>query len=419
MGNKNQVGSLSACLAILVSALFLFYKYVLQISPSVMTRELMMGFHIQAAGLGNLASMFFYSYLVVQFFVGFLLDRYGPRYLSTAAILIAALGAYLFSVADALWVAYFSRILMGVGAAFATVSYLKIATIYFHPRHFALVAGFLASAAMMGAMMGQAPLALLVQAVGWQAAILFCSIFGVLLGLAFFLLVRRRAPYLQSMDKPQDSLTLRDVLAVFMRPQNWLLTLYSGFVFSPVAVFCGLWGNPFLEEAAHLTRLQAAGMIEFVFLGLALGAPLIGYWASHCRSAKPFMYWGCLCSLLSISLVIYVPGLSWGVMRAALFCFGLGTASYMLCFSIGKDNNPIVVAATVVALINTGDAFVGAYTEPLVGYFLDHAWAGKIVDGVRYFTVENYRHAFLIIPLYLLISLGCLRLIREQDTSAS
>lgn len=411
---KDQIATLSALLAILVSALFLFYKYVLQISPSVMTHDLMQSFHIQATGLGNLASMFFYSYLIVQFFVGFLLDRYGPRYLSTAAILIAGLGAYVFSVSDTLWIAYLARMLMGVGAAFATVSYLKIATIYFHPRHFALVAGFLATAAMVGAMMGQAPLALLALAVGWRNAILCCALFGAGLGFAFFMLIRRREPYLHASDKPQAALGVKPILAVFTRPQNWLLTLYSGFVFSPVAVFCGLWGNPFLEEAAHLTRLQAAGMIEFVFLGLALGAPLIGYWASHSRSQKQWMYWGCICSLVAISLVIYVPHLPLLAMRIALFCFGLGTASYMLCFSIGKDSNPIAVAATVVALINTGDAFVGAYTEPLVGYFLDHAWAGKVVDGVHYFSVENYRHAFLIIPLYLLISLACLALVRER-----
>ena len=89
-------------IAITVSALFLFYKYILQVSPSIMTNDLMRAFHVDGAGLGNLAATFFYSYLITQLFVGILLDRYSPRYLSAVAVAVAAFGAYLFSKADTL-----------------------------------------------------------------------------------------------------------------------------------------------------------------------------------------------------------------------------------------------------------------------------------------------------------------------------
>ena len=75
-------------IAITVSALFLFYKYILQVSPSIMTNELMRAFHVDGAGLGNLAATFFYTYLVTQLFVGILLDKYSPRYLSAIAIAV-------------------------------------------------------------------------------------------------------------------------------------------------------------------------------------------------------------------------------------------------------------------------------------------------------------------------------------------
>src|SRR3990167_10924158 len=80
---------------ILLSASFLFYKYILQISPSLMTDDLMNFFHVSGAGLGNLAATYFYSYAIMQLFAGFLLDRFSPRILTAVALLITGLGALL------------------------------------------------------------------------------------------------------------------------------------------------------------------------------------------------------------------------------------------------------------------------------------------------------------------------------------
>ena len=74
------------------NGLFLLYKYILQLFPSVMTQDLMQTFHLHGAGLGNLAATYFYSFLITQLFSGFLLDRFSPRILTTAAILFCALG---------------------------------------------------------------------------------------------------------------------------------------------------------------------------------------------------------------------------------------------------------------------------------------------------------------------------------------
>ena len=114
-------------LVLLMCAGFLFYKYLLQVSPGLMTIELMSTFHINAAGLGNLAACFFYAYLITQLFVGPLLDKFNPRYLTALAILLSAIGALAFSLAHDLLTAAFARGLIGMGAAFATVSYLTMA----------------------------------------------------------------------------------------------------------------------------------------------------------------------------------------------------------------------------------------------------------------------------------------------------
>ncbi len=70
--------------------LFLFYRYVLQVSLSVMTTELTRQFHLNGVGLRNLATSFLYPYLIAKIFVSPLLDRYNPRLLTLMAIAFVA-----------------------------------------------------------------------------------------------------------------------------------------------------------------------------------------------------------------------------------------------------------------------------------------------------------------------------------------
>lgn len=265
-------------LVIVFASFFLFYKYVLQVSPSIMAEDLMQAFHINGTSFGNLAATFFYSFLITQFFVGVLLDKYSPRLLTTAALLCCALGTYYFSNATSLLPAMSARTLMGVGAAFATVSYMKMASLWFKPEQFAFVSGFLVSAAMLGAIAGQTPLSLLVQAVGWRQSLWICAVVGLILAALFYLLVRDGPKQAISAMRNQSAppFSWSDIWTVLSNKQNWLITLYSGLAFSPIDAFAGLWSISFLKEAYHFDQTHAASFVSFIFLGLGLGSPYLG-----------------------------------------------------------------------------------------------------------------------------------------------
>ena len=81
----------------LLSALFMFYKYALEVSPSVMTGTFMKTFQISGMELGNLAACYFYAYLLLQIPAGLLLDRFGLRKTTTLAIALCATGTLVFA----------------------------------------------------------------------------------------------------------------------------------------------------------------------------------------------------------------------------------------------------------------------------------------------------------------------------------
>jgi len=100
----------------IISAGFLFYKYLIQVSPSVMTHDLMRAFQVNGAGLGNLSAFYFYAYLLMQIPVGVMIDKYSPRLLTTLAIILCSLATFVFSHTHTLWLACLSRALMGAGS---------------------------------------------------------------------------------------------------------------------------------------------------------------------------------------------------------------------------------------------------------------------------------------------------------------
>jgi len=398
---------------IALASLFLFYKYVLQIGPSVMTNQLMQQFQLTGAGLGNLAATFFYSYLIAQLFAGPLLDRFSPRLLTALAIGLCALGALTFPGAPSLFDACISRMMIGVGAAFATISYIKFTAMWFKPSQFAFVTGLIATAAMAGSMAGQVPMAYLVETVGWQNALYASGIFGVVLAALFFLVARNKAEPVAAQVVTSSTIRLADFTEVLKQKRNWYLMFYSGLAFTPLAVFGGLWGDPFLQKAYHVSNTEAASLVSLMFLGLAVGGPLLGVISDKIGKRYSIMLLGSMMAFISLTMVIYVNALPISMVGTLLFLFGLGSAGFMLSFAVGKEINRAAVAGTVVALINTGDAVFGAVTEPLLGKFLDVFWQGKTANSVHIFSLHNYHIAMSLLPVYLLFAVGFVLLVKR------
>ena len=390
---------------LLLNSLFLFYKYVLQISPSVMTESLMQKFHLTGAGLGNLAATYFYTFLVAQLLVGYLLDKYSTRLLTSIAILICSFGTWFFAASNTLFEAELSRGLIGVGVSFATVSYMKQASVWFPKNRLAFIGGLLATAVGIGAVIGQAPVAYMVGKLGWQDALHYVALAGFVLTLLYFVFARDKNPLNKGKDDLQkSSLTWLQVKEVLSKKKNWLLTIYSGLAFSPLAVFSGLWGNPFLQESYSLTNTQASGYITLSFVGLGLGAPLFGFLSDRIGNRVKVMSSGTLLSLLALVFMLYGPTSSKFLLGCEMFFFGLGTGAFMLGFTLGKEWNDLSMTATVVAMINTGDALFGAFSEPFVGKLLDVFSTGRVQHS-SHFAVSDFHKAFLVMPVYLFVAL--------------
>lgn len=398
----------------LVAASFFFYKYLVQVSPSVMTQDLMGAFQVNGTGLGNLSAFYFYAYLCMQIPVGVMLDKYSPRLLTTLAIFLCSVSTLTFSMTNTLAFACINRAFMGAGAAFAAVSCFKLAALWFPPKRFALVSGLFMTAAMMGAVGGQMPLSLLVQSMGWRSALHVVGYIGMGLGVVYFFIVRDKSqPSSKTHVEVFTQSTLKSLVSILKSRQAWLLSLYSGLAFAPVSVFGGLWGVPFLETAHGYSRTDAASAISIIFVGFAIGAPFLGWLSDWMEKRKPILYLGTFLAVCCLSVVIYGSRLPLPVSMLLLGCFGFGSSGFFTCFAMIRELFPLILVATVLGIMNTFDSICEALYEPLVGALLDMTWNNAFSNGVHVFSLEGYRHALLVLPISLTFALLLLIFIKE------
>ena len=114
-----------------LAAISFGYAFFHRVAPSVMVSELMGEFGIGGAMLGTLSALYFYPYVLLQIPLGALLEQFGTRLLLSGALVITAVGTFLFSVAEVIEFAYIGRVLIGIGSSVAFLGALALAATWY------------------------------------------------------------------------------------------------------------------------------------------------------------------------------------------------------------------------------------------------------------------------------------------------
>ena len=394
-----------------IAAIFYCYEYLLRIEPSVMVPELMQAFQANATELGILSAFFYFIYTPMQIVVGLLLDLYGPRRILTLAIITCALGSYIFSIADLLFVAAIGRLLIGFGSAFAFVSVLKLAATWLPKRFFALFVGLATALGMFGAMFGVVILSSLVNDIGWKQTMNIGTIIGIVLVPLIWLIIHDKPSEISSHHKVKEKkktrsryyVTFVGFIKILKNPQMWLNGFIACSMYLSLSLFAELWCIPFLTSAYDLPDDKAAMACSMIYLGWLVGGPLIGYISDVTYSRKIPILLGCLFSAILVGFIIYLPQMNIKILCLALFLFGVFSSAEILCFAVGTENSPKHLVATASAFTNCTLMLGGVTFQPLIGKILDTVWTGEMLGEMRAYSTENYQLALIVLPIALLI----------------
>lgn len=394
-------------------AMTFFIEYFARVAPGVMIDPLMRDFKVEALALGSLSAFFYYAYVGMQIPVGILVDRFNLRWLLTSMILVCAMGCFIFSVTSQLAIAAFARLMMGFGAAFAFVSALKVASVWFPARRFGLLAGLTQAVGMLGAALGQMPMAYLVAHLGWRATLFLIATVMVLLACLIATVVRDRASAsLPSFKKDRLHSPYSGLREVVKNPQSWLNALFAGLLYAPTAAMAELWGVKFFRQSYHLSNEVAAMAVGLIFIGWAIGGPMVGWISDRIKRRKIVLILSAFLSLLfaSIFLMIQLPLM---VLFSLLFLYGLANTGVATAYAVASEINSLAVSGTSVAFANMASVLIGAGFQPLIGWLLEKNWDGVIKEGIPVYSASDFHLALIVLLCSLLLALLVACCVRE------
>jgi MFS family permease len=335
-----------------------FVSYVYRMVNAVLAPTLAAEFGLSAGGLGLLSSMYFLSFALCQLPVGVAMDRFGPRRVNAALLLVAAAGGAWFAHAESAAAAIAARALIGVGVSACLMASLTAFVLWYPAERISTMNAVAFSAGAVGAMTATVPLELLLRVWPWRD--IFMLIVAATLAVSFVLWLwvpeRTARPKGETLHGITEGLLqlLKD--PAFLRLALALQTLWIATWLRDVA------GYGPAGVARGLLAVNVSMIVGYLAFGRAADAL-----QRRGRSALPLLIGGVAAS--SLSLALLALGAPFHMLLWCLFV-GAGT-SVVLAYSILSRRYPKAMAGRANTAVNVF-GFVGMFTGQWgIGLVLD------------------------------------------------
>jgi MFS family permease len=354
-----------------------YLSYLFRSINALIAADLTTELGLNAADLGLLTSVYFLLFAAVQLPCGVLLDRYGPRVVDSALLLLAAAGSILFAVADSVVALVVGRALIGLGVAVGLMAGLKAIVLWFPPERVALANGVYIMLGALGALSATGPAEAVVQALGWRGLFAALAIASAAVALLILLVAPERTPAAPAAAPPRIGF-----LAIYQDPRFLRIAPLAALGVGTSFSLQGLWAAPWLADVAGLDRAAVVQHLTLMAAVLAASALLLGAAADRLRRAgipTELFLAGTLALSMTAQLALLL-GLP--VSSHVLFSIvAVAGAATVLAFAVLAQYFPREVsgrANAALGVLNMGTAFG---LQCLSG-FIVALWPGD--DGGRY-----------------------------------
>jgi MFS family permease len=333
-----------------------YLSYLFRSVNALIAADLRAELGLSAADLGLLTSAFFLLVVAASLPCGVLLDRYGPRLIDSALLLLAAAGSLVFALADGVWTLMLGRILIGLGMVAGLASGLKAIVLSFPPKRIPLANGWYITLGALGAVSAAGPAELLVRSVGWRGLFAILAAASAAVALLILLVVPELKPPASAGSAAKVSFA-----TIFRDPRLWRIAPVAATGCAMSWSLQGLWAAPWLTDVAGLDRSAVVEHLTLMAAALAASALLLGSIAERLRragiSTELFLVATLALSMAAqLALLLELPVPS----RLLFAIIGAAGATTVLSFATLARYFPKEVAGranAALGVLNVGTAF--------------------------------------------------------------
>jgi len=319
-------------------ALGYFFSYLYRTVNAVIGPTLVEELSLSAGGLGLLTSAYFIAFAAAQLPLGFFLDSHGPRRTEAVLLVVAAVGAFVFSLGDGLWGLVVGRAMIGIGVAACLMASLKAMVEWFPRDKLPLANGFIMASGGLGAIMATAPTQIVVAEVGWRYGFVALGVATLAAAIILWTVVPERARETGGVSMAERLGGLRQVYGSLTFWRVAPITALSQGTFLAIQT---LWAGPWLRDVAGLDSNLVAITLLSGAVGFVIGNILVGVIAVRLakRGVAPIVVVGVGMALLMLVQLVIIG--EWvAAPRVLWFVFGMLGTIGVLSFSVLAQEFP-------------------------------------------------------------------------------
>ena len=385
----------------ILTLLFFFYEFFLRVLPATISKNVIFGLGINIEQFAMIGSAYYITYSFMQIPVGMLLDRFSPRLLITCAVALCSFGALWFGFAQGFISAFIARLFIGLGSSFGFVGVMIMTLNWFPRKYFAFLLGWGQFLGAIGPLLAGGPIALTLEAVhgDWRLIFLGVALFGGVLTLLIALFMRGKPAKSETIvfvDK-QSPLGKR-LKTLLSRQQIWWILIYAATIYVALPLLGAFWGTAYLETRGF-SKPTGAFLISMIWIGLAVGSPLLGKLSDSVKRRTPIIAI-CAATGLCSSLILLLTHRAEAYLLGALFfLIGVGASGQNLSFAIIAENAPKSLRATALGINNSAMMGFAAIIPPFAASIIQHFTVGV------HPTQKAFEYGLSLIPISFAIAL--------------
>lgn len=332
-----------AGLAFLVVAYCLsqFFRAFLAVLSPVLGAEL----GTTTADLAVASGLWFALFACMQLPVGWALDTIGPRRTASVLFILGAVGGCIvFAIAQGPTGIILAMGMIGIGCSPVLMSTYYIFARRFSAAMFGTLAGVTVGVSSLGNLLSAAPLAWLVEAIGWRETLWATAAFTLIVALGILIFVRDPA-------KPEGEANGSFIELLRIRAL-WPIFVGMFICYAPMAGIRGLWISPYLTDRFGATLEQVGTATLVMGLAMVVGNFAYGPIDKIVGSRKLAVIGG---NLIVAGLCIWlfaVPPSGMSLSIAMIAAIGLFGASFPAVMAHGRAFLPSHLTGRGVSLLN-------------------------------------------------------------------
>ena len=301
----------------------------------------------QPDDLAYALGLLFFVFAVMQIPVGWGLDRFGPRIVSSVLLLIGGGGgAFLFASAQNPGHINLSMALLGVGCSPILMASYYIFARNYSPKIFATLAATFLGIGSLGTLIGASPLTYFVGILGWRDAVEIIAIFTIFISL--FLLFTVKNPDI----KYESTVSSGGFWSILKSKDILLIAPIAIICYAPVAGLRGIWLGPYFEKKfeASIDEIGTIGLI--MSLGMIFGTFFYGPLDRIFKTRKWIVLIGNFICLLSVAALSFLPEVSYNFAIISFALIGFFGMSFPVVVAHGRSFVPMELSGRGVTLMN-------------------------------------------------------------------